>query len=119
MLGIDWLTTNHPMMDYENKWVLFQLPDQESFWFQGVGVVPPPFMVSVIQAYRLLKKGCQGFLCRILDSWALELKLEDISVVKDFLNVFPKELPSSLVEREIEFGINAILGTQFISREHY
>ena len=46
------------MIDCENKRVLFQLLEEESFWFQGVGAVPPPFIVSTIEACWLLKKGC-------------------------------------------------------------
>ena len=31
--------------------------------------------------------------------------LEEIPIVKDFLDVFPVELPGLLSDREIEFGI--------------
>ena len=38
--------------------------------------------------------------------------LGEISVVKDFFDVFPEELPRLLFNREIEFGIDVPPGTQ-------
>ena len=37
--------------------------------------------------------------------------LEEIPVVKDFLDVFPEKLPRLPPDREIEFGIDVPLGT--------
>ena len=41
--------------------------------------------------------------------------LGEISVVKDFSDVFPEELPGLPPDREIEFGIDVSPGTQPIS----
>ena len=76
-------------------------------------------MVSTIEACLLLKKGCQGFLCSVLDTRALDSKLEDILIIQNFSAIFPKELPSNLVEREVEFGIDVMPGIQPISRATY
>ena len=38
--------------------------------------------------------------------------LEEIPVVKDFPDVFPEELPRLPPDREIEFGIDVLPGTQ-------
>ena len=46
-------------------------------------------------------------------------KLGEILVVKDFLNVFPEELPGLPLDRTIEFGIDVPLGTQQISIPPY
>ena len=50
-------------------------------------------VISAMQARRLLRKGCEAFLALVLDSKRGQIELENILVVKDFLDVFPQELP--------------------------
>ena len=45
--------------------------------------------------------------------------LNEIAVVNEFADVFPKELPSLLVDREIEFAIDVYPGTKPISKTSY
>ena len=48
-----------------------------------------------------------------------DLKLEDILVVRNFLDVFPEELSSLPPEMEVEFTIDLVLGTTPISKTPY
>jgi hypothetical protein len=48
-----------------------------------------------------------------------EARLEDILVVNEFKDVFPKELPGMPPDREIEFTIDLILGTTPIAQAPY
>ena len=48
-----------------------------------------------------------------------EVKLEDIPVVNEFQDVFPKELPGMPPDREIEFTIDLIPGTAPIAQPPY
>ena len=50
-------------------------------------------------------------MCSIINTRDTEVKLDDIPVVRDYSNVFPEELPSVLIEGEVEFGINLMQGT--------
>jgi hypothetical protein len=45
--------------------------------------------------------------------------LEHLPVVKEFADVFPKELPRMPPERELEFTIDLKLGTEPIARTPY
>ena len=45
-----------------------------------------------MQARRLLRKGCEAFLASMLDSKRGQADVEKILVVKEFPDVFPKEL---------------------------
>ena len=65
-------------------------------------MVPQPYIVSAIKAYHLLRKGFQGYLCIMIDFRDTGVKLEDIPIARDFSNVFPKDLPSVLIEREVD-----------------
>jgi hypothetical protein len=49
----------------------------------------------------------------------VELKLEDIQVVREFLDVFPDDLPRMPPERVIEFKIELQPGTAPISKALY
>ena len=48
-----------------------------------------------------------------------DVKLEDISIVRDFPNVFPGELPGLPPKREVEFTIELVLGTTPILKAPY
>ena len=47
------------------------------------------------------------------------LKLDDIPVVKEFLDVFPEDLPGIPIDREIEFSIDLLPRTSSISKTPY
>jgi hypothetical protein len=49
----------------------------------------------------------------------VELKLEDIHVVREFLDVFPDDLPGMPLERAIEFKIELQPGTTPIAKAPY
>jgi hypothetical protein len=44
---------------------------------------------------------------------------DNIRVVRDFPDVFPEELPEMPPEREVEFVIDLLLGTDPISKQPY
>ena len=48
-----------------------------------------------------------------------KLKLEDIPVVREFPDVFPKELSELAPNREIEFSIDLVSGAATISQDPY
>ena len=47
------------------------------------------------------------------------MNLENIPVIREFLNVFPKELPGVPPEREVDLFIEVVQGTTPISRGPY
>ena len=61
--------------------------------FVGNGVVPPPYLISAMKARKLIKKGCQGYLCYVLSEQSVIVELNDIPIVREFSDVFPNELP--------------------------
>ncbi|CAL2244317.1 unnamed protein product [Prunus armeniaca] len=77
------------------------------------------FRFSAIRAKRLLKKGCVGYLAHIIDTQESTLNLEDIPVVCEFLDVFPDDLPGLPPQRETEFTIELLPGTNPIHQAPY
>ena len=72
-----------------------------------------------MQARRFLRKGCEAFLALVLDPKREQVNLEDIPVIKEFPDVFPKELSVFLPEREVDLSIEVVQGMTSISRAPY
>ena len=76
-------------------------------------------VISTMQARRFLRKGREAFLALVLDSKRGRVKLEDILVIKEFLDVFPKELPRLPPKKAVDLAIEVLHGTTPISRVPY
>lgn len=92
ILGMDWLESHYATVDCFKKDVVFKTPRKTEVKFCGERKVLPSCVISAISARRLLRKGCSAYLSHVIDTEARELRLEDITVVKEFSDVFPNEL---------------------------
>ena len=119
ILGRDWLSKNRAIIDCDKKTVVLRCCDQSEVIVHGVISGPMSNVISAMQAQRLLRKGCEAFLALVLDSKRGQLELENILVLKDFLNVFPEELPSVPPVREVDLFIEILPGTTPTSRAPY
>ena len=119
ILGMDWLSTYHAIVEFFEKRVIFHIPGQSEFYFEGDTKVKPLSIIFALQASNMLKKGCSGFLAYMINSEATNEKLEDIPIVREFSNVFPEELPGLPPDREIEFSVELLPGTGPISKAPY
>ena len=66
-----------------------------------------------------MRQRCQGFLASVLDTTRTDIKIETISVVNEFLDVFPEDLPGLPLDRDVEFTIDVIPDTIPISKAAY
>lgn len=119
ILGMDWLTKYCATIDCVNKSVMFHPPGLPEFVFTGNGVVPLPNLISAIKVVKLLRKGCKGYMCCVLTGTSNSPNVDIIPVVWEFSYVFPNDLSWDLIDREIKFTIDVILGTQSISKTPY
>ena len=119
ILGIDWLSKHRAIVDCDKKTVRFNCSDLSEVTVHGIqsGVVSK--VISAMQVRRLLRKGCEVLLALVLDSKRGQIELENILVVKDFLDVFPKELPGIPPVREVDLSIEILPGTAPTSRAPY
>ena len=81
--------------------------------------VLPTCVISTLEAKRLFLKGCESYLAHVVDTSVTEVKLENVSVVCEFPNVFLEDLPRLPPNRELEFGIKVLLGSTPISIPSY
>ncbi|XP_070015170.1 uncharacterized protein [Nicotiana sylvestris] len=75
----------------------------------------PNRVISFLRAQRMVEKGCDAYLAYVRDVSIDTPAVESVPVVRDFPNVFPTNLSGMALDRDIDFGINLLSGTQTIS----
>jgi hypothetical protein len=119
ILGMDWLSKHYANIDCRKKEVIFHSPNEEEFKFCGSRVrATPPFLFA-IQARRSISCGAQAFLAYVKAELEGECKLEDIPIVRDYPDVFAEVTTGLPPDREIEFSIDLMPGTQPIHKAPY
>ncbi|XP_048421899.1 uncharacterized protein LOC125469047 [Pyrus x bretschneideri] len=109
ILGVDWLHYNRAKMDYYEKTITFHRPGLPVVTFVGVRSGLRQGFISVVRAKKLLRKGCQGYLAHVVLNEDKPTHVEDVRVVRHFLDVFPDDLPGSPPDGEVEFTIDLLL----------
>ena len=67
----------------------------------------------------MVQKGIQGFLAYMQDMNIEVLKMEQVSIVKEFIGVLPNDLLGLPPSREIEFCIDLVSSTKLILMASY
>ncbi|KAL5539314.1 hypothetical protein UlMin_045666 [Ulmus minor] len=120
ILGMDWLSKYNATIHCKKRKVVFEPHGKEKFELIGDPKQSRTSMISAIKAFKLLANGCEGFLASIVDNCEDgRSRPEDVLVVKDYLEVFPEDLLGLPPDREIEFEIELLPGTQPISKAPY
>ena len=120
ILGMDWLSKYNAIIDCRNKKVVFKPIDGEEFEFVSKPREVQIPIIFAMKASKLLASGCAGYLANVMDiTMEQSLKPELIPVVKEFLEVFPDDLPGLPPKREIDFVIDLLPGTAPISKAPY
>ncbi|KAM2016493.1 hypothetical protein ACFX16_046902 [Malus domestica] len=119
ILGIDWLHYNRSKIDCYGKTVTFHHPGLPKVTFVGEPSRVRNGVISAMEAKRLLSKGCQGYLAHVVLNDNAPNSVEDVHVVRHFLDVFPDDLHGLLPNRDVEFTIDLLPGTDPISLTPY
>ncbi|GKE62454.1 putative reverse transcriptase domain-containing protein [Tanacetum coccineum] len=126
IIGMDWLTKYHGVIICVEK--IVRVPfGREMLIFQGNGNNQREEsrlnIISCTKAQEYLSKGCDVFLAHITTKEAKdkseEKRLEDVSIDRDFPEVFPEDLPGILPARQVEFQIDLVPGAAPVARAPY
>ncbi|GJV93415.1 reverse transcriptase domain-containing protein [Tanacetum coccineum] len=98
IIGMDWLANNHAVIVYDEKIVRIPLGD-EILIGQGdradKGKKSTLSIISCTKTQKYIKKGCQIFLTQVMKKEtrdeSKEKRLEDVPIVRKFLEVFPED----------------------------
>ncbi|GJY01865.1 putative reverse transcriptase domain-containing protein, partial [Tanacetum coccineum] len=100
IIGMESLANHHAMIVCDEKIVCIPYEDE----------------VLIVQC-------CSIFLAQVTkketEDKSEEKRLEDVSTVRDFLDVFPKDLPGLPPTRQVEFQINLVPGAAPVARTQY
>ncbi|XP_070047332.1 uncharacterized protein [Nicotiana tomentosiformis] len=115
ILGMNWLSSCHAILDYHAKTVTLTIPELSKVEWRGSPDYVPSRVISYLKAQRVVRKGCLSYLAFVRDAEADTPTIDSVLVVRDFSDIFPADLPGMPPDRDIDFGIDLVLGTQPIS----
>ncbi|XP_070014108.1 uncharacterized protein [Nicotiana sylvestris] len=119
IMGMDWLAACYAMVDCRAKTARFHFPGKPVLEWVSNTATPRGKFISYLKARKMITKGCIYHIVRVKDVDAEKSILQSILVVKEYADVFLDELPGIPPERDIDFAIDFLPGTQPISIPPY
>jgi hypothetical protein len=120
ILGMDWLTRHSTVIDCARKQVTLTPWGEGKVKYVGSQEKSLPSTILVVQARKLIIRGDQAFLAFVVAPTKQAKKnIEDIFVVCEYPDVFSTDCFGLPPQREVEFGIECVLGTNLISKAPY
>lgn len=119
ILGTYWLHYNRANIDCYGKTVTFHRPGLPKVTFVGEPSGVRHGVISAVRAKKLLSKGCQVYLAHVVLNDEIPSSMENVRVVRHFQDVFPEDLLGLPPDRDVEFTIDLLLGTDPISLTLY
>ncbi|GKA56182.1 putative reverse transcriptase domain-containing protein, partial [Tanacetum coccineum] len=118
VIGMDWLSKYHARIICDEKVVHIPI-DGETLIIRGDRSKTRLNLISCIKTERYISRGCQVFIAQVMEKKSDDKRLEDIPVVREFLEVFPKDLPGLPPVRQVELQIDLIPGAAPVARAPY
>ena len=112
VLGMEWLSKHRATLDCYKKEVILVRLEEPGVIFRGIRKEIAPSLINAMTTSKILRKGCQGYLSFVVDRRQEGTRLEDIPIVKEFPDVFPDDISGLPQDREVEFTIDLIPGTE-------
>ena len=106
ILGMDWLAANHILIDCSKKTLLFPNSEESE-------------LLSSQQVLKEIREGSRCFVILTHVNVEKDDKSIGISVVREFEDVFPDEVPGLPPQREVEFSIDLVPGAGPVSIAPY
>nr|GEY17970.1 hypothetical protein [Tanacetum cinerariifolium] len=124
IIGMDWLTKYHALIICDEKVVRIPYGDKVLI-IRGDNCDGGSKLniISCMKTQKYIQKGCQVYLAQVTSKKAgdksEEKRLEDVSIIREFLEVFPEDLPGLPHTRQVEFQIDLVLDAAPVARAPY
>ncbi|GJT27862.1 putative reverse transcriptase domain-containing protein [Tanacetum coccineum] len=118
VIGMDWLSKYHARIICDEKVVHIPI-EGETLIIRGDRSKTRLSLISYIKTKRYISRGCQVFIAQVMEKKSDEKRLEDIPVVREFLEVFLEYLPVLPPVCQVEFHIDLIPGAEPVARAPY
>ena len=110
LIGIVWLEKHRVILNFYDK-TLSCLDDKgNTIVIKGIPTKVTIREISTLQMKRSIRKGCKVFAVYIMDDKDNKLNVEDIPILKDFKDIFPKYIPILPMKRYIDFTMDFVQG---------
>ena len=116
---MDWLSNHRASIDCFTKKIMFKKLGYPKLKFEGDRRILPTCVISILEAKRLLHKGCEAYLVHVIDRSLFEVTIENVPVVCEFPDIFPEDLLGVPQNRKLEFEIELLPGSAPISIPPY
>ncbi|GJS38191.1 putative reverse transcriptase domain-containing protein [Tanacetum coccineum] len=124
IIGMDWLAKYHALIVCDEKVV--RIPyGNEVLIIRGDNCDSGSKfdIISCTKTQKYIEKGCQVYLAQVMskkvEDRSEEKRLEDVSIVREFPEVFPEDLPGLPPARQVEFQIDLVPGAAPVARAPY
>nr|GEX47604.1 retrovirus-related Pol polyprotein from transposon TNT 1-94 [Tanacetum cinerariifolium] len=118
IIGMDWLSKNDAAILCGEKNVRIPLKNK-ALIIEGDRNQSRLKIISCIKARKYIENGCELFLDQVTRTVSKEKRVEDVPVIRDFLEVLPEDLPGLSPPRQVEFCIDLIPGATPVARVPY
>ncbi|XP_070005623.1 uncharacterized protein [Nicotiana sylvestris] len=119
ILGVYWLSLCHDIMDYHSKIMTLAMSGSPRIEWRGSLDYVPSKVISYQKAQRMVEKGCLSYLDFVRDVSANTPTINSVPVVREFLDMFRVDQSGMSPDRDIDFGIYLVSGTQYIYIPQY
>nr|GEU57453.1 zinc finger, CCHC-type, retrotransposon Gag domain protein [Tanacetum cinerariifolium] len=116
VIGMDWLDRYNANTLCSQKLVRAVNPQGQEIIIYGDKKKGEFKLCSIMKTRKYLPHGCQAFMAHVIDTRCEKKSVKDVSVVNEFIDVFPKDLLGIPPERQVEFQIDLIPGETPIAK---
>ncbi|XP_076927032.1 uncharacterized protein LOC143590431 [Bidens hawaiensis] len=118
VLGMDWLINNQARIICHKNIIVIHTPKGEKIQIEGDKSFGYVSIISVIKANKCLRKVCLASMACVIKE-PKHKQIEDVPVAKEYIDVYPEELPGFSPDRELEFRIDLLPRTTPIAKSPY
>ncbi|GJW71630.1 putative reverse transcriptase domain-containing protein [Tanacetum coccineum] len=118
IIGMDWLVALDAVIVCGKKEVHIPIKNQ-TLVVKGDSHSSRLKVISCIKERKYIERGCHIFLAHVTEKGKSEKRLEDVPVIRDFLDVFPDDLSGLPPPRQVEFKIDLGPGAAPVSPAPY
>ncbi|KAI3725002.1 hypothetical protein L1987_64773 [Smallanthus sonchifolius] len=119
IIGMDWLSSHHAEVVCFEKCIRIPLPSGDTLKVFGEKPCSGLKLMSCTTARKYLWKEYVAFLAHIVQNKDQEKSIQDIPIICDFPEVFPKDLFGLPPVRQVEFRIDLVPGANPLAKAPY
>jgi hypothetical protein len=120
LLGMDWSASHKAKLDCYNKTLEFENGEEEKRTLHGIQKPVSVRQISSLQVKKYFRKGCPLYAIQVpnfVDDSTT--RLENNPILREYKDVFPKEVLGLPPRRDIDFSIELVPRAVTMSRAPY